>query len=181
VGCRKGLQNTTPLPGRGAQVGQGNPNDLLDPSLGGLNTGGGINELSGDFAQPPGGGFANWIADSQTFAQETVYFEFDKHNVRPGDVGKIERVAQMMKTMPGKALRIEGHCDERGTEEYNRSLGERRALSVREFLVKLGLDPQWVETVSFGEDRPSDMGRNESAYQANRRAEFILLSAPGAN
>ena len=70
---------------------------------------------------------------------------------------------------------MDGHCDERGTEEYNRSLGERRALAVREHLIRLGIAPERVRTLSWGEDRPVDTGHNEEAWQKNRRAEFILL------
>ena len=83
-----------------------------------------------------------------------------------------------MATMPYDALLIEGHCDERGTEEYNRALGERRALSVREFLVTLGVAPDRVETVSFGEDRPADPGHSSAAWDKNRRGEIVLLSPP---
>jgi peptidoglycan-associated lipoprotein len=77
-------------------------------------------------------------------------------------------------------LRIEGHCDERGTEEYNRALGERRALAAREYLVlQKGLDASLVDTISYGEDRPADTGHNEAAWSKNRRDEFILLKPPG--
>ena len=76
-------------------------------------------------------------------------------------------------------LLIEGHCDERGTEEYNRALGERRALAAREYLNSLGIKGERVRTVSYGEDRPSVDGHDESAWSKNRRAEFILLKPPG--
>ena len=84
----------------------------------------------------------------------------------------------MKREFPGKALRIEGHCDERGTEEYNRSLGERRALAVREKLLDLGLNPNMVETRTYGEARPLDPGHNEGAWKQNRRGEIHLLTAP---
>ena len=70
---------------------------------------------------------------------------------------------------------VEGHCDERGTEEYNRALGERRALSVRDRLVELGVGADRIRTMSLGEDRPADPGFSGDAYQANRRGEFVLL------
>ena len=76
------------------------------------------------------------------------------------------------------AVRVEGNCDERGTEEYNRALGERRALALREELVRLGVDPSRVDTVSYGEDKPVDPGHDESAWRKNRRGDFILLSPP---
>jgi peptidoglycan-associated lipoprotein len=185
VGCKKRLQRTTPLPGAASSgmIGDGTGTEPLD--LGeGLGTGGlGANELGtgfdpeGGIGQPPTS-FDSWVPDRTTFATETVYFDFDKSNIRASEVGKLERVAEMMKTMPGKALRVEGHCDERGTEEYNRSLGERRALSAREYLVQLGLDPNFIETVSYGEDQPVDFGHTAESWAKNRRAEFILLSPP---
>ena len=87
----------------------------------------------------------------------------------------------MKSSFQGKALRIEGHCDERGTEEYNRALGDRRALSTREKLVSLGLDPKMLPTVTYGKERPAEPGHNAAAWAKNRRAELILLSPPGAN
>jgi peptidoglycan-associated lipoprotein len=77
---------------------------------------------------------------------------------------------------PSVALLVEGHCDERGTEEYNRALGERRALAVREQLAMAGADVSRVVTRSYGEDRPADPGRTEAAYAKNRRGEFVVLT-----
>lgn len=71
---------------------------------------------------------------------------------------------------------MDGHCDERGTEEYNRSLGERRAQGIREFLAREGVDASRVRTISFGEDKPVETGHNEAAWSKNRRGEFILLT-----
>ena len=76
-------------------------------------------------------------------------------------------------------MAVEGHCDERGTEEYNRSLSERRALSIRERLVNLGVSASRVTTEAFGEDKPADLGHDEAAWSKNRRGEFILLVPPG--
>ncbi len=122
---------------------------------------------------------SNWIENREAFAAQTVYFDFDKSNIKPGEVGKLEEVARRMKSeFQGKALRIEGHCDERGTEEYNRALGDRRALSAREKLVSLGLDAEMLHTITFGEEKPADAGHNEAAWSKNRRAELILLSPP---
>ena len=73
---------------------------------------------------------------------------------------------------------MDGHCDERGTEEYNRSLGERRALALREQLVGLGIDPALIDTVSYGKDRPVAPGHDESAWKQNRRGEFLLEEHP---
>ena len=87
-------------------------------------------------------------------------------------------VADYLKANSGKAVRVEGNCDERGTEEYNRSLGERRALAVREELIRLGIDPTRVDTISYGKDRPAAPGHDESAWKQNRRDDFIILSPP---
>jgi len=73
-------------------------------------------------------------------------------------------------------MRVEGHCDERGTEEYNRALGERRALSIRDVLVQQGISPTRITTESWGEDRPATEGETESAFTENRRGEFVLLT-----
>src|SRR5205085_11773243 len=115
---------------------------------------------------------------AQPFKSGTVYFEFDKATIKPGETSKLDSIASRMKNYRGKALRIEGHADERGTEEYNRSLGSRRAHAVREYLVRAGLDLQMVDVISFGEDRPAVPGHNEAAYSKNRRAEFVLLDPP---
>jgi peptidoglycan-associated lipoprotein len=84
-------------------------------------------------------------------------------------------VAQALAADPNTKLLVEGNCDERGTEEYNRALGERRALAAREALAKLGVDPKRIRTESFGKDKPADTGHDEAAWQKNRRDDFVLL------
>jgi peptidoglycan-associated lipoprotein len=123
--------------------------------------------------------FADWIADVDAFKDQTVYFDYDKANVKPGEIEKLREVARRMKSsFPGKALRIEGHCDERGTEEYNRTLGDKRAQAIRELLASEGVDPTMMPTITLGEDKPADPGHNEAAYSKNRRGELVLLSPP---
>jgi peptidoglycan-associated lipoprotein len=117
----------------------------------------------------------NYYLDRDVFKQDTVYFEFDRYNVRPGELPKLKSVADYMKGQPSFKVLIEGHCDERGTPEYNRALGERRALSIREALIQLGLSGDRVQTVSFGEDKPADPGHNDAAWAKNRRGEFVLM------
>ena len=117
----------------------------------------------------------NFNEDRDTFRQQTVYFDFDKSTVKESERGKVQAVAAFLKNEARTMLQIEGHCDERGTAEYNRSLGERRALGVREYLATLGIAGERINTVSFGEDRPADPGHDEAAWAKNRRAEFILL------
>jgi peptidoglycan-associated lipoprotein len=124
---------------------------------------------------------SNYDHDREIFKQQTVYFDFDRFNIKPSEVYKAELVANYMMTQSGAhKLLIEGHCDERGTPEYNRALGERRALAAREFLISLGVDAGRITTISYGEDRPVDFGRTEAAYALNRRGEFVLLT-PKAN
>jgi peptidoglycan-associated lipoprotein len=174
TGCKKRMQDVTPLPGyeasQAGKVGQPGEGGAYDPSTVGAE---GNIPMTG--AIPP-----DWIEDRVTFAAQTVYFDFDKSNVKPSEVPKLQSVSSQFSGMPNRMLRIEGHCDERGTEEYNRALGERRALSVREFLATLGVSPNRVETVSFGEDRPADPGHSEGAWSKNRRGEIIVFSPPGS-
>jgi peptidoglycan-associated lipoprotein len=113
--------------------------------------------------------------DREAFRLNTVYFDFDRSTVKPSERSKIEPVADYLRGHAENKLQIEGHCDERGTEEYNRSLGERRALALREYLVNLGISADRIKTISFGEDRPADPAHDESAWSKNRRGEFVLL------
>lgn len=114
--------------------------------------------------------------DRAEFKAQTVYFQFDQAQAGPNEASKIEQVAGAFKAKPaGFDLLIEGHCDERGTEEYNRSLGERRALAIRELLVKSGIDSQRIYTKTLGKDQPAVVGHDEAAWSQNRRGEFILV------
>ena len=113
------------------------------------------------------------------FASQTVHFDYDSSAINVGEQPKAASVADYLKGNQAVAVEIQGHCDERGTEEYNRSLGERRALALREELVRLGVDPTRVDTISFGEDRPADAGHSDEAWSKNRRGEFVLLTPPG--
>jgi peptidoglycan-associated lipoprotein len=110
------------------------------------------------------------------FKANTVYFDYDRATVKVSERVRVEEVAAYLKGKPTHMVQIEGHCDERGTEEYNRALGERRALAVREYLINSGVQPERVHTISFGEDRPAEIGSSEGAWAKNRRGEFILLT-----
>src|SRR3954470_24103707 len=172
AGCAKKPQNPTPLLTQGPGSMTDRPGGPITDTATAVNSGD-IPASNVDFDK--------MSADRNTFRDQTVYFEYDKANVRPSEVSKLERVASEMKSAyPGKALRIEGHCDERGTEEYNRSLGERRAASVRETLVRLGMNPSMIQTISMGEEHPSIPGHDEAAWSKNRRGELILLTPSGA-
>ncbi len=113
--------------------------------------------------------------DREVFMQQTVYFDFDRSAVKPSEKSKIEAVAAHLKNETANKVEVEGHCDERGTEEYNRALGERRALAIREYLVNLGIGADRISTVSFGEDKAAVEGHDEAAWAKNRRGEFVLL------
>lgn len=106
---------------------------------------------------------------------QTVYFDFDKSDIRADAAATLEENAAKIKQIPAQQnciIRIAGHCDERGTQEYNLALGERRALAVREYLIKLGCAGDRLITVSYGEEQPAQEGHDESAWKWNRRAEF---------
>ncbi len=103
-----------------------------------------------------------------------VYFAFDSTSVSGSERGNVEQVAQFLRSN-GNSVIIAGFTDERGTPEYNRGLGERRAQSVREALIQAGADPGKIQTVSFGAEMPADPGSGESAWSRNRRAEFGIV------
>lgn len=103
-----------------------------------------------------------------------IYFDFDNTTIRGSERGKIDGVAQFMRS-GGNTIIIAGFTDERGTPEYNRGLGERRAQAVREAIIRAGGDGGRLQTVSFGAEMPADSGSSESAYAKNRRAEFGVV------
>ena len=114
-------------------------------------------------------------ADRAALAGYTVHFAYDSAAVRKSEKANVQAVADALSRDSSAKLMIEGNCDERGTDEYNRSLGERRALAVRKELVKHGIDPMRVVTKSYGKDKPADPGHDESAWSKNRRDDFVLL------
>lgn len=101
-----------------------------------------------------------------------VYFDFDKANLKSEAKTTLNGNAELIKSESGKII-IEGHCDERGTNEYNLALGERRAMAAYEYLKTLGISSDRMSTISYGEERPAVMGHDESAWGRNRRAEFV--------
>ena len=108
----------------------------------------------------------------------SVYFDYDASSLTPTAISTLARNAETMKGKPANTyFRVEGNCDERGTQDYNLSLGERRALGVRSHLISLGVDSQKMITVSFGEENPEVPGSSESAWAKNRRADFGVATA----
>ena len=111
---------------------------------------------------------------------DRVFFDFDKSNIRPDQRATLEKQAAWLKAYPQVKLTIEGHCDERGTREYNLALGERRANSVKDFLVALGINPDRLQTISYGKERPVALGHNEAAWAQNRRGVSVPQGVPGS-
>lgn len=162
---------TTPRPTPAPPLNDGNR--LNDP-FGGTGVAG---NLDGSTGLPAGRlDRSAFNEDRAALATSTVFFDFDSSVVRSSEQGKVDAVAAFLAGAPGTALEIEGHTDERGTEEYNRALGERRALAVREALIARGVNADRLFTISFGEDRPAVDGHDESAWSRNRRAEFVVLT-----
>ena len=105
---------------------------------------------------------------------DRVYFETDKHNISSASAFTLESQANWLKSTPGFQLLIEGHCDERGTREYNLALGERRGNAVKEFLASLGVDPGRLTVISYGKERPAAEGSTSEAWSENRRAVLVV-------
>ena len=108
------------------------------------------------------------------FENELIHFDFDKSNIKPEAEVILKRKAEFLNKFPATKVVIEGHCDERGTEEYNLALGDRRASSAKKFLVNLGIDGARLKTISYGEEKPLDPGHNEAAWAKNRRCQFVI-------
>ena len=107
---------------------------------------------------------------------DRVYFETNKHNINSAAAFILESQANWLNSTPGFQIIIEGHCDERGTREYNLALGERRANSVKEFLVSLGVEPGRISTISYGKERPAADGSTSESWAENRRSVTIVGS-----
>lgn len=108
-------------------------------------------------------------------ALETIYFDFDKFDLREHDREILTRNAGLLLGVVKGKIQIEGHCDERGSAEYNLALGERRARSAMNYLVTLGVPAERLSIISYGEEKPVDPGHNEEAWAKNRRAEFVNM------
>jgi peptidoglycan-associated lipoprotein len=179
AGCHRKPASLTPIPGMEAPP-------QPQTQTGGVGTGMAVTPEAPTTATPenPTGIALNPVAllngphdeDRDKFKADTVYFEFDKSAIKPSEEGKLQDVANYFKNNTSDALRVEGNCDERGTEKYNLALGERRALSVREYLANLGVDPQRIGTISYGFSKPVESGHNEAAWAKNRRGDLVLIT-----
>ena len=178
TGCRKRPTNVTNIPGGTGKVGEGLPKGMPDTK------GRTATPEPPPFSDPaPGGGNQspkwsdpnNFDEDRGALAANTIRFDYDSAVVKGSEKSKVEAVVAYLKANPTVGLRVEGNCDERGTEEYNRALGERRALAARELIVTSGVGADRVVTVSFGKDKPEASGHDEAAHAINRRDVFVVL------
>ena len=159
TGCKHKPVGVTPIPpGAGGMVGEVGPGGTV---------GGGPTAGLGEFE--------GMAMDRDAFAAYTIHFAYDSAAIRHSERSSLQVVATAMKGDSSMKLLVEGNCDERGTEEYNRALGERRALAAREALAKQGVDSSRIRTISYGKDKQTDSGHDEAAWAKNRRDDFVLL------
>ncbi len=116
---------------------------------------------------------AEILSHSECKDIKTIYFDFDQFSLRPDAIQAVQVNLACIK-LGEFTFSLEGHCDERGSNEYNLALGKRRAESVRDYLIQMGINQKRIETVSFGEEKPVALGKNETAWAQNRRVEFII-------
>lgn len=172
-----GLRN--PPAGSGEGV-AGSPFNALDGAgaggAGAFGAGAGADGKWAGLDKPLGGaGGANINAINEPWAQVIVYFAFDSATLGQSEMPKLETLAGHLKENKNYIAVVEGHCDERGSDEYNRALGENRALVVRDHLISLGVEAGRLETVSYGEERPAvPNATTEAQHAKNRRAQFIV-------
>lgn len=173
LGCKTNPYGVTKLPD-GKAGNTGNPSDLPPGSQ--ITPGQTPGSEPGGIAAGPG--HPGWIEHRDILEADTVHFDYDSTVIKAKEKPKLAKVADYLKGNGGDAVKIEGHCDERGTDEYNRALGERRAGALREELARLGIDPNRIDTISFGRDKPVDTGHSEASHAKNRRGEFVVLTSP---
>ena len=141
-------------------------------------TGADPNASSGNEVTTTGDGQPNLDQESLLFSSGSeyglnpVYFDYDSSSLRADALATLRDNADKIKKVPNVIIQVAGHCDERGTQEYNLALGERRALSVRQHLIQLGVSGDRLITISYGEEFPAAMGSGEAVYSKNRRSEF---------
>ena len=146
------------------------PPEQLPPAPGLSEQGGGVG--SGLGGAPIPGSQADFIA---SVSSDTIYFETDRYNIDSADMAALQSQARWLARYPGVRITVEGHCDERGTRDYNLALGERRANAAKNYLVGLGVAPARITTVSYGKERPAALGSDEASWARNRRAVTVTL------
>ncbi|HIJ77864.1 MAG: peptidoglycan-associated lipoprotein Pal [Desulfobulbaceae bacterium] len=103
-----------------------------------------------------------------------LYFDFDKSNIRDDQQDRMKKNGEFLLETAGTKVRVEGNCDERGTNEYNMALGERRAINGKKYLVNMGVAESRIDTISYGEEKPLNYGHDELAWSQNRRDDFVI-------
>jgi len=129
-------------------------------------------------AQAAAAALQNAQASLRATLGTVVYFDYDKSDLRDDARAALDAKLPILTANPGITVRISGHTDERGSDEYNLALGQRRAATAKQYLVDHGVDASRIETISYGEERPVAQGHDESAWSQNRRAEFEVTAAP---
>jgi peptidoglycan-associated lipoprotein len=128
-------------------------------------------------AKPAEGGQKNDNVDARINQLEPrlrdIYFAFDAYSLRPEDLSTLKNIAEWLHANPRTKLNIEGHCDERGTTDYNLALGQKRAEAAKEYLLKMGIGAKRIKALSFGKETPIDQGHSEDAWTKNRRVHFV--------
>jgi peptidoglycan-associated lipoprotein len=179
TGCKHRTPSVTPIPDASGRPTAGPGSGGTADNSGTANPNGGVNSdaiplSNGDYTSLFAGGGTE---DPSKFAADTVYFDFDSSTIRPSEESKLQEIASYFKdNKKFEGLIISGNCDQRGTEKYNLSLGERRALAAREYLINLGVDGHRIKTVTYGASKPAEPGNDEAAWKKNRRDEFILVT-----
>jgi peptidoglycan-associated lipoprotein len=146
------------------------PPEALPPAPGSFTEGGADAGSSGAILP---GTQADFVARMR--GQDTIYFDTDRFNIDSADAAALQQQAAWLRQYPQARATIEGHCDERGTREYNVALGERRANAAKNYLVSLGVEPARLTVVSYGKERPIALGSDESAWARNRRAVTLII------
>ena len=139
------------------------------PTEGAAKSGTGAAPSTAGTGMAPGAG-AMTLSSELAQVGDRVFFDFDKYNLKPQARGTVEKQAALLKKYPNAAVTVEGHCDERGTREYNLALGERRANAAKQYLVAQGIPAARISTISYGKERPDPVGSDEAAWARNRRA-----------
>jgi len=129
-----------------------------------------------DSAAETGAQFAAVDVAAQSITDGVIYFEFNKYNISASYRATLNQKAVIMRQYPSVRVRIEGHCDERGTQEYNLALGERRARAAYEYMVLLGVNPNQLELISYGKEYPAVHGTGERIWALNRRNNFRVIA-----
>lgn len=158
---------------RGVEGGSGAGGSADINSIGGIN-GGAAGPAEWNSATP--GPYDDFGTPIPGVTLPTVYFQFDSSRVSSSEAPKLDEIAAYLMSNPGTGVVVEGNCDSRGSDEYNRALGERRALSAKEYLIGKGVAESRIRTISYGEERPAVQGEDEASRAKNRRDEFVAVT-----